>query len=374
MVSIMALNSIKEIIDDIRQGKMVILMDDEDRENEGDLIIAAEAVTPEIVTFFAREACGLICLPITEERAIQLNLPLMVDKNKSTHTTNFTVSIEAATGTTTGISAADRARTVQAAIAPNAKPEDIIQPGHIFPLIAKQGGVLSRAGHTEAGVDLARLGGFQPAALIVEIMNEDGTMAQRPELEAFAAKHNLKIGTIADLIEYRAMNDKTVERIEQKSITTAFGEFDLHVFHDREDNTRHYALSKGDIQADKPTLVRVQTLSTLRDIFQTVLPNEAPGWSLPRAMQRIAEEGEGVLVLVGQKESDDSVLDQIKLFPELPKPTQRSVSEEGQIVFRVIGAGSQMLNQLGVGKMRIMGPPIRYNGISGFHLEVVEFV
>jgi len=370
----MALNSITEIIDDIRQGKMVILMDDEDRENEGDLIIAAEAVTPEIVTFFAREACGLICLPITEEKAIQLNLPLMVDKNKSTHTTNFTVSIEAATGTTTGISAADRARTVQAAIAPNAKPEDIIQPGHIFPLIAKQGGVLSRAGHTEAGVDLARLGGYQPAALIVEIMNEDGTMAQRPQLEAFAAKHNLKIGTIADLIEYRAMNDKTVERIEQKTINTNFGEFDLHVFHDREDNTRHYALSKGTINAEKPTLVRVQTLNTLRDIFQTVINDDTVAWSLPKSLQHIAEAGEGVLVLVGQQENDDSLLEQIRMFPELPKPEPRSVSEEGQIVYRVIGAGSQILSQLGVGKMRIMGPPTRYNGISGFHLEVVEFV
>jgi 3,4-dihydroxy 2-butanone 4-phosphate synthase/GTP cyclohydrolase II len=370
----MALNSITEIIDDIRQGKMVILMDDEDRENEGDLIIAAEAVTPEIVTFFAREACGLICLPITEEKAIQLNLPLMVDKNKSTHTTNFTVSIEAATGTTTGISAADRARTVQAAIAPNAKPEDIIQPGHIFPLIAKQGGVLSRAGHTEAGVDLARLGGYQPAALIVEIMNEDGTMAQRPQLEAFAAKHNLKIGTIADLIEYRAMNDKTVERIEQKTINTNFGEFDLHVFHDREDNTRHYALSKGTINAEKPTLVRVQTLNTLRDIFQTVINDDTVTWSLPKSLQHIAEAGEGVLVLVGQQENDDSLLEQIRMFPELPKPEPRSVSEEGQIVYRVIGAGSQILSQLGVGKMRIMGPPTRYNGISGFHLEVVEFV
>ena len=370
----MALNSIQEIIDDIRQGKMVILMDDEDRENEGDLIIAAEAVTPEVVTFFAREACGLICLPITEERAIQLNLPLMVDRNKSTHSTNFTVSIEAATGTTTGISAADRARTVQAAIAPDAKPEDIIQPGHIFPLIAKQGGVLSRAGHTEAGVDLARLGGYQPAALIVEIMNEDGTMAQRPELEAFAEKHNIKIGTIADLIEYRAMHDATVERIEQKSITTAFGEFDLHVFHDRVDNTRHYALSKGDIKADQPTLVRVQTLNTLRDLFQTVLPDTNTTWSLPHSLKTIADAGEGVLVLVGQKESDDSLLEQIRMFPELPKPEPRSVSEQGQIVFRVIGAGSQILTQLGVGKMRLMGPPSRYNGISGFHLEVVEFV
>lgn len=371
----MALNSIEEIIADIAKGKMVILMDDEDRENEGDIIVAAEAVTPEIVTFFAREACGLICLPITEERALQLDLPLMVDRNKSTHSTNFTVSIEAATGTTTGISAADRARTVQAAVAKDAKPADIIQPGHIFPLVAKRGGVLARAGHTEAGVDLARLGGFEPAALIVEIMNEDGTMAKRPELEAFAEKHGIKIGTIAALIEYRAMNDTTVDLIERKTINTVYGEFDLHVFHDRLDDARHYALSMGEFSAEDPTLVRVQTLNTLRDLFQTVLPTtNQPGWSLSRSLQRIADEGRGVLVLVSQEEDRDQLLEQIRIFPELPKPVVRSVSEEGQIIFRVIGAGSQILSQLGIGKMRLMGPPTRYNGLAGFHLEVVEFI
>lgn len=371
----MAIDSIEDIIEDIRQGKMVILMDDEDRENEGDIIIAAEAVTPQIVTFFAREACGLICLPITEERARQLNLPLMVDRNKSTHSTNFTVSIEAAEGTTTGISAADRCRTVQAAVAKNAKPDDIIQPGHIFPLVAKKGGVLARAGHTEAGVDLARLGGYEPAALIVEIMNEDGTMAKRPELEKFAEKHGIRIGTISALIEYRAMHDATINKIETKKINTVFGEFDLHVFEDRLDDRIHYALTKGDITPEKPTLVRVQTLNTLRDLFQTVLPGkQAPGWSLSRSLQRISDEGEGVLVLVSQQEDQMALLDQIRIFPDLPKPVERSVSEHGQIVYRVIGAGSQILSQVNVGKMRLLGPVTTYKSISGFHLEVVEFI
>lgn len=370
----MALDKIEDIIEDIRAGKPVILMDDEDRENEGDLIIAAECVTPELITFFAREACGLICLPLTEDRARQLNLPLMVDANRSTHETNFTVSIEAAKGTTTGISAADRATTVLAAVARDARPEDIIQPGHIFPLVAKKGGVLTRAGHTEAGCDLARLAGFEPAAVIVEIMNEDGTMAHRPQLEAFAEKHQLRIGTIADLIEYRALHDQTIERVHSRKVDTAYGDFLLHVYRDKIGDGLHYALVKGEIRAEEDVLVRVQTLSTLRDVFNTELPGSSTSWSLAKSMQRVAEEGSGIVVLVERAESASEILDQIERYPAKPTPAPRSVSEEGQQVYRVIGAGSQILRDLNVTRMRLLSPPTRFNALSGFHLEIVEFV
>ena len=240
----MAFNTTQEIIEDIRQGKMVILMDDEDRENEGDLIMAAEHVTPEAINFMVTHARGLVCLPMTQERCRTLNLPLMVDKNEAQFSTNFTVSIEAATGVTTGISAADRATTIKAAVAKDAKATDIVQPGHIFPLIAKDGGVLNRAGHTEAGVDLPRLAGLEPAGVIVEILNEDGTMARRPELEKFAEKHNLKIGTIADLIEYRNLNETTIQKVAQCNMPTEYGDFELHTFKDSIDNQLHFALKK----------------------------------------------------------------------------------------------------------------------------------
>ena len=263
----MAFNTTQEIIEDIRQGKMVILMDDEDRENEGDLIMAAEHVTPEAINFMVTHARGLVCLPMTQERCRTLNLPLMVDKNEAQFSTNFTVSIEAATGVTTGISAADRATTIKAAVAKDAKATDIVQPGHIFPLIAKDGGVLNRAGHTEAGVDLPRLAGLEPAGVIVEILNEDGTMARRPELEKFAAKHNLKIGTIADLIEYRNLNETTIQKVAQCSMPTEYGEFELHTFKDSIDNQLHFALKKGEIKEDEPTLVRVHLHNTFSDLL-----------------------------------------------------------------------------------------------------------
>jgi len=369
----MALNSTAEIIDDIRKGKMVILMDDEDRENEGDLIIAAEAVTAETITFFASEACGLICLPLMPEQAQRLNLPLMVRDNHSQHETNFTVSIDAANRVGPGISSAQRAQTVAAAVAADATPEDIIQPGHIFPLVANPGGVLRRAGHTEAGTDLARMAGFNPAALIVEIMNEDGTMARRPELEEFGKKHDLKIGTIADLIAYRAMHEQSVELKDRKTIDTEFGEFELHTFLDLVDGLLHYALVKGEIDEDQPLLVRVQTLNTLRDVLGTRLPEEKPGWSYRRAMARIAEEGSGVMVIISQPESTEQLLEEIIQFPSVPQ-TVSAAGENGTHIYRLIGTGSQILKQLGVGKMRALSAPTRFNAISGFHLEVTEFV
>jgi 3,4-dihydroxy 2-butanone 4-phosphate synthase/GTP cyclohydrolase II len=369
----MALNSTAEIIDDIRKGKMVILMDDEDRENEGDLIIAAEAVTAETITFFASEACGLICLPLMPEQAQRLNLPLMVRDNRSQHETNFTVSIDAAHRVGPGISSAQRAQTVAAAVAADATPADITQPGHIFPLVANPGGVLRRAGHTEAGTDLARMAGFKPAALIVEIMNEDGTMARRPELEAFGEKHDLKIGTIADLIAYRAMHEQSVELKDRKTIDTEFGEFELHTFLDLVDGQLHYALVKGEIQEDQPLLVRVQTLNTLRDVLGTRLPEEKPGWSYRRAMARIAEEGSGVMVVISQEESTEQLLEEVLQFPEIPQ-TVSAAGEDGTHIYRLIGTGSQILKRLGVGKIRALSAPTRFNAISGFHLEVTEFV
>jgi len=369
----MALSSVPDILDDIRAGKMVILMDDEDRENEGDLIVAAEAATPEIITFFSSEACGLICMPITEERARQLQLPLMVRDNRSQHETNFTVSIDAAERKGPGISSVQRAHTALQAVAANARPSDIIQPGHIFPLVAKAGGVLRRAGHTEAGVDLARMAGFEPAALIVEIMNEDGTMARRPQLEEFAVKHDLRMGTIADLIEYRALHEQSIELRSSKTVLTEFGEFELHTFLDLIDDTVHYAMTRGDISEDQETLVRVQTVNALRDVLGTCIEGADPGWSYRRAMEYIAAEGTGAVVMIGQDMSAEQSLAEVVQFPEPPSITGPT-SSAGVQNYRVIGTGSQILKRLGVGKMRLMSAPVHFNALSGFNLEVTDFV
>ncbi|MCB1700357.1 MAG: 3,4-dihydroxy-2-butanone-4-phosphate synthase [Pseudomonadales bacterium] len=369
----MALSSVPDILDDIRDGKMVILMDDEDRENEGDLIIAAEAVTPQIITFFSSEACGLICMPITEERARRLQLPLMVRDNRSQHETNFTVSIDAAERKGPGISSVQRAHTVKQAVAADAEPADLVQPGHIFPLVAKPGGVLRRAGHTEAGVDLARMAGFEPAALIVEIMNEDGTMARRPQLEEFAARHNLRMGTIADLIQYRALHEQSVDLRNSKTVPTEFGDFQLHTFLDLVDDTVHYALTRGEIRESNETLVRVQTVNMLRDVLGTQIAGTEPGWSYRRAMQYIAEQGNGVIVLIGQHTTAEQSLAEVVRFPDAPG-VAGPASPEGIQNYRVIGTGSQILKRLGIGKMRLMSAPIRFNALSGFNLEVTDFV
>ncbi len=288
----MQLNTIEELIEDMRHGKMVILMDDEDRENEGDLIMVAEQVRPEDINFMATYARGLICLTLTQERCKQLDLPLMVSDNKSQHTTNFTVSIEAAEGVSTGISAADRALTVRAAVRANAKPTDVVQPGHIFPLMSQPGGVMSRAGHTEAGCDLARLAGFEPAAVIVEVMNADGSMARRPDLEQFAEQHGLKIGTIADLIHDRATKEKTVACINSRKVETLYGEFDLRTYRDLARGDLHFVMVKGEITAE-PTLVRVHVMDLARDILSLQRPSIAGGkaWSYQEALKRVSEEG-----------------------------------------------------------------------------------
>jgi len=367
----MKLNTPQEIIDDIALGKMVILMDDEDRENEGDFIMAAEKVTPEAINFMATHGRGLICMPMTLEKCKQLKLPLMVDNNNAQFSTNFTVSIEAAEGVTTGISAADRAKTVLAAAAADANHLNIVQPGHIFPLMAKDGGVLNRAGHTEAGVDLARLAGLEPASVIVEILNEDGTMARRPDLEVIAQKHDLKMGTIADLIEYRNANETTIERITSCKLPTAFGEFDLTVFKDTIDGQAHFALTKGDIKAEEPTLVRVHLENTFRDLLFSERESVAQ-WPMADALKRIAEEG-GVLVLLGKHESTESLIAQVEKYAK--QDAGEAVNEvQRHVGSRNVGVGSQILSNLGVSKMRLLSSQSKYHSLSGFGLEVVEYI
>ncbi len=366
----MHLNSTEEIIADIKAGKMVILMDDADRENEGDLIMAGECVTPEAINFMARYGRGLICLTLTEARCRQLNLPLMVADNNDKNTTNFTVSIEAASGVTTGISAADRAVTVQAAVRPDARPGDIVMPGHIFPLRAQPGGVLTRAGHTEAGCDLARLAGFEPAAVIVEILNEDGTMARYPQLVEFARTHGLKIGTIADLIRYRVEQEGSVEWVAESTFESEFGSFRLVAFHENDHGEVHLALVMGDIRRDEPTLARVQQASVLRDILGAQSPNR---WSVRRALATIADAGRGVLVLLSPTDLPQTLLGEVQAYKMrhlgVPLPGLDPNPE-----LRMYGVGAQILAQLGVGRMRIMGKPRKLHGLAGFGLELVDFV
>lgn len=370
----MKLNTVEELIQDIRQGKMVILMDDEDRENEGDLVMAAECVRPEDINFMIRHARGLVCLPMTRERCERLGLPLMVQRNASGFGTKFTVSIEAATGISTGISAHDRARTVQAAVARNAHAEDIVQPGHIFPLMAEPGGVLFRAGHTEAACDLARLGGFEAAGVICEIMNDDGSMARRPELEAFAQQHNLKIGTIADLIHYRVLNEPSVTLVDEGELDTDYGRFALRVYRDEFGPDIHIALVKGQVSPDQPTLVRVHQASQVRDLLRPRLAGQPQGWNLGRALERVVQEGQGVVVLLGyQLETARELLAGVEVALGR-KAAPAPVADGSHNVHHTVGVGSQILRDVGVRQIRLMGAPIKYNAISGFDLEVVEFV
>ncbi|NKF49749.1 3,4-dihydroxy-2-butanone-4-phosphate synthase [Shewanella sp. WXL01] len=365
----MALHSIEEIIEDIRQGKMVILMDDEDRENEGDLIMASECVTPAAINFMATYGRGLICQTMTKERCQQLNLPLMVTNNNAQFSTNFTVSIEAAEGVTTGISAHDRAVTVQAAVAKDAKAADLVQPGHIFPLMAQDGGVLTRAGHTEAGCDLARLAGFEPSGVIVEILNEDGTMARMPDLEVFSEKHGIKMGTIADLIEYRNNKETTVVREAQCKLPTRFGDFDLVTFRDTIDNQLHYALLKGDVTEN--CLVRVHLQNTFNDLLHSERDQQR-SWPLEKAMERIATEG-GVMVLLGNQEHSSDILAKVKAF-EAEDKGEAAAPAKWQGTSRRVGVGSQILANVGVSTMRLLSSPKQYHSLSGFGLEVTEYI
>jgi len=364
----MKLNSIDEILADMRAGRMVVIMDDEDRENEGDLVMSAEAVRAEDVNFMARYARGLICLTLTRDRCRQLRLPLMVGHAQ---TTNFTVSIEAAEGVTTGISAHDRAQTIRAAVRRDARPEDLRQPGHIFPLMAREGGVLTRAGHTEAGCDLARLAGMEPAAVIVEILNDDGTMARRPDLEKFAALHQLKIGTIADLIRYRLEKERSVERIAEQDIQTEFGSFRLCCYEDHVNRTVHLALIRGELKAGGVPLVRVHVKDTLRD--DVGVQNELLGWPLRSAMQRVAQDGHGVVVILRTEETARELMEAVQALTPVGAPLA-SRSVPGARVLRTYGIGAQILRDLGISRMRVLSAPKQMHGLSGFGLEVVEYV
>ncbi len=361
---------IDEIVADIRAGRMVIMVDDEDRENEGDLIMAANCVRPEDINYMARYGRGLICLTLTRERCEQLRLPLMVGHTNAVHATNFTISIEAAEGITTGISAHDRARTIQAAVAPDAKPEDLSQPGHIFPVMAQPGGVLTRAGHTEAGCDLARLAGMEPAAVIVEILNEDGSMARRPDLEAFANRHGLKIGTIADLIRYRLEKEVSVERIGEHAVQTGEGEFRLFCFEDHVNRTVHVALVHGTIRPDSTPLVRVHIQDTLGDVVGVRDP--AFGWPLRDAMRRVASEESGVIVILRDQEGPRELMEALAAMERPVEELERR--RDGAAVLRTYGVGAQILRDLGVHRMRVLSAPKQMHAISGFGLEIVDYV
>jgi 3,4-dihydroxy 2-butanone 4-phosphate synthase/GTP cyclohydrolase II len=362
----MKLNTTKEIIADIKAGKMVVIMDDEDRENEGDILMAAEAVTANDINFMAKYGRGLICLTLSEERCLQLRLSLMVGDNKAQMETNFTVSIEAAAGVTTGISAADRATTVLAAVKADAGPEDIVQPGHIFPVMALKGGVLIRAGHTEAGCDLARLAGFEAAAVIVEILNDDGSMARRGDLESFAKQHDLKIGTIEDLIRYRIENEHTIERIIETRFPTDFGEFELFAYEDSIGQELHFALVKGKIDPDRPIPVRVHVQNTLTD---ALLGTAGRGWPLRDVMETIEKAGQGVIVFLRQNESPKDMMTKIESI--VRDDIHHDEDQSGDL--RTYGIGAQILADLGVRKMSLLSAPKKFHGLAGFGLEVADY-
>jgi 3,4-dihydroxy 2-butanone 4-phosphate synthase/GTP cyclohydrolase II len=361
----MIISSVQEIIADIKAGRMVILVDEENRENEGDLVLAADFITPAAINFMATYGRGLICLTLMEERCRQLNLPLMVTANRSPLGTNFTVSIEAATGVTTGISAADRARTIQVAVNRDAKPDDLVQPGHIFPLMAQNGGVLVRAGHTEAGCDLAHLAGLTPASVICEILNEDGSMARLPDLVEFAAKHQLKIGAIADLIHYRSRTESLVERIVERPIETAHGRFQLVAYLDKTVNTVHLALVKGAIDPDDETLVRVHEPLSTMDLLD--LEDDTHSWNLNEALRIISDAERGVIVLLHRRESGSELMERV-LPAKLP---HRPVSKTD---LRNYGIGAQILKDLNVRKMRLLAVPRKMPSMAGFGLEVTGYL
>ncbi len=361
----MSVSPIQDIIADMRAGKMVILVDEEDRENEGDLVIAAEHVTPEVINFMARYGRGLVCLTLTETRCRQLGLAQMARDNKSQFSTAFTVSIEAAEGVTTGISAHDRARTVQAAVAKNAKPADIVQPGHIFPIMAKPGGVLVRAGHTEAGCDLALIAGCEPSSVICEILKDDGSMARLPDLIEFAKEHGLKIGTIADLIHYRSETETLVERVAEKQINSHHGAFRLAAFEDKTSGEVHLALSLGEIKADQETLVRVQESASILDFLDSKSPRQS--FNVDQAMQTIAAAGSGVIVLLRRQDSGQDLLATLRADPAATRPATKWDP-------RTYGIGAQILRSHGVGKMRLLSSPRKMPSMTGFGLEVCGYL
>ena len=366
----MPFSPIPELLEEIRNGRMVVIVDDEDRENEGDLIMAAELVRPQDINFMVTHARGLVCLSLTRERCRQLGLPPMVRDNTSPHHTNFTVSIEAAEGVTTGISAYDRAHTVRTAVRPDASASDLAQPGHIFPLQSQPGGVLNRAGHTEAASDLALLDGLEPAGVLVEILNPDGSMARRPELEVFAAEHGLKIGSIEELIRYRLATEHTIERVDEREIDTEHGPFRLFTYRDRVSHALHFALRRGEADAGTPTLVRVHVQNPLADALHWRRPDFGP--AVGDVLRMIAAEGHGALVLLAEHADADALLSRIRAaqHPDETPPARGHALAE----WRRNGAGGQILADLGLGRLRVLGTPRKQIGLAGFGLEVVEYV
>ncbi len=360
-----AISSVPELLADLRAGRMVILVDEEDRENEGDLLMAAEFVTADAINFMAKHGRGLICLTLTEEHCRQLALPPMVGANKSRMGTNFTLSIEAAQGVTTGISAADRARTVQAAVKKDARPDDIVQPGHIFPLMAQRGGVLVRAGHTEAGCDLAQLAGLVPAAVICEVLKDDGEMARLPDLTEFAARHKVKIGTIADLIQYRSRTESLVERGAERPLQTVYGEFRMVAYHDKSSRDVHLALVRGRIDAGRETLVRVHEPLSVADLLDA--GSHAHSWNLNDALRTIAAADHGVVVLLHRTETGRELLG--RLLPDGPR-----TSEPEKVDLRTYGIGAQILRDLGVKRMKLLSTPRKMPSMTGFDLEVTGYL
>jgi 3,4-dihydroxy 2-butanone 4-phosphate synthase/GTP cyclohydrolase II len=358
-----SISPIQDIVADMRAGKMVILVDEEDRENEGDLVLAADHVTPEAINFMAKFGRGLICLTLTQERCKQLDLPLMVQDNRTPHGTAFTMSIEAAEGVTTGISAHDRSRTVQAAVAKNARPSDIVQPGHIFPLMAQNGGVLVRAGHTEAGCDLSRLAGREPAAVICEIMNDDGSMARLPELIEFGKQHGLKIGTIRDLIHYRNATEKLVERVASRTVRGSHGEFQLHAYLEKTSDELHFALVRGEIKPGDEVLVRVHQPLSILDFID--FHGLTYSFSIDQAMSILAEADKGVLILLQRKDINRAMVAALTSRDETPGSRWDN---------RLFGTGAQILLDLGVTKMRLMGRQQRLPSMAGFGLEVTGYL
>jgi 3,4-dihydroxy 2-butanone 4-phosphate synthase/GTP cyclohydrolase II len=360
----MPISPVPELVAELAAGRMVILVDEEDRENEGDLVLAAEHVTPEAINFMARHARGLICLTLTRERCERLHLPPMASRNGSKHGTAFTVSIEAASGVTTGISAADRARTIQVAVAHDAKPSDLAQPGHIFPLQAQDGGVLMRAGHTEAGCDLAGMAGLLPAAVICEIMKDDGTMARLPDLQVFAEQHGLKIGTIADLIGYRSRNETLIERAAARALRTPQGEFECITFRDKSGGV-HLALTHGRWSAADEVPVRVHEPFTVMDLLDA--GGAGHSWPLAQALQALHEAGKGVAVLLNCSS------DAAALLPQLAPQAADASEPRAQIDLRTYGIGAQILRELGVRRMRLLGSPRRMPSMTGYGLEITGF-
>ena len=368
--NIVEFSSVDEIVADLRIGKMVIIVDDEERENEGDLVMAADKVTPEDINFMAKYGRGLICLTLTQSRCNLLRLPLMASQNNGIEETNFTVSIEASEGVTTGISAHDRARTIRVATAPGAQPSDIKQPGHIFPLMAKPGGVLTRAGHTEAGCDLTRLAGLNPAAVIVEILNDDGTMARRPDLIEFAKHHDIKIGTIADLIRYRVSNEQSIERISEQEIDTEFGKFRLMTFEDHINRDVHFALVKGKITDESNPLIRVHVENSLRDSIG--VNHQSLGWPMKSALKQLSKEEDSILVALCYSSQPKDFLEMVKGIEA--EEMEDSETQAESSVLRTYGTGSQILRDIGVKRMRVLSEPKKMQAISGFDLEITEYV